>query len=69
MRHIKQFEGAWGRKTLENEILKEAVDFAKQLGLKQVIKPVTSPQSKGMAESFVKTLKRDYVKLADRQDR
>ena len=29
MRRIKQLEGALGRKTLENEILKVAVDFAK----------------------------------------
>jgi transposase len=29
MRRIKQLEGALGRKTLENEILKQAVDFAK----------------------------------------
>jgi transposase len=29
MRRIKQLEGTLGRKTLENEILKEAVDFAK----------------------------------------
>jgi transposase len=29
MRRIKQLEGALARKTLENEILKEAVDFAK----------------------------------------
>ncbi len=29
MRRIKQLEGALGRKTLENEILKEAVNFAK----------------------------------------
>ena len=29
MKRIKQLEGALGRKTLENEILKEAVDFAK----------------------------------------
>jgi transposase len=29
MRRIKQLEGSLGRKTLENEILKEAVDFAK----------------------------------------
>ena len=29
MRRVKQLEGALGRKTLENEILKEAVDFAK----------------------------------------
>ena len=31
MRRIKQLEGALGRKTLENEILKEAVDFAKAI--------------------------------------
>ncbi len=30
MRRIKQLEGALGRKTLENEVLKEAVDFAKE---------------------------------------
>ncbi len=29
MRRIKQLEGALGRKNLANEILKEAVDFAK----------------------------------------
>lgn len=29
MRRIKRLEGALGRKTLENEILKEAVDLAK----------------------------------------
>jgi len=29
MRRSKQLEGALGRKTLENEILKDAVDFAK----------------------------------------
>ena len=29
MRRIKQLEGALSRKTLENEILKEAVDFGK----------------------------------------
>jgi putative transposase len=36
--------------------------FARQLGLK----PVTT--SNGMAESFVKTFKRDYAKLANRAD-
>ena len=30
MKRIKQLEGALGRKTLENKILKEAVDFAKK---------------------------------------
>ena len=34
-------------------------NFAKELGLKPVTTPVTSPQSNDMAESFVKTLKRD----------
>jgi putative transposase len=37
----------------------ETRGFAKELGLKPVTTPVTSPQSNGMAESFVKTLKRD----------
>ncbi|WP_221768733.1 IS3 family transposase [Pseudomonas veronii] len=35
--------------------------FARQIGLQPVTKPVRSPQSNGMAESFVKTIKRDYV--------
>lgn len=42
--------------------------FAKVLGLKPVTTPVCSPQSNGMAESFVKTLKRDYVAFADKSD-
>jgi putative transposase len=46
----------------------ETKSFAKMLGLKPVTTPVTSPQSNGMAESFVKTLKRDYAKLASRPD-
>ncbi len=29
---------------------------------------VINPQNNGMAESFVKTLKRDYAKLASRPD-
>jgi len=46
----------------------ETKSFAKLLGLKPITTPVTSPQSNGMAESFVKTLKRDYAKLANRPD-
>ena len=46
----------------------ETRSFAKQLGLKSGTTPVTSPQSKGMAESFVKTLKRNYAKLANWPD-
>ena len=37
----------------------EMRSFAKELGLKPVTTPVTSPQSNGMAENFAKTLKRD----------
>ena len=50
------------------EALKSTGYFAKQLGLKPVTTPVTSPQSNGIAESFVKTLKWDYAKLAERPD-
>ena len=46
----------------------ETRSFARQLGLKPVTTPVTSPQSNGMAESFVKTFKRDYAKLTNRPD-
>lgn len=46
----------------------QARSFAKQLGLKPVTTPVESPQSNGMAESFVKTIKRDYANLALRPD-
>ena len=42
--------------------------FARMLGLKPVTTPVVNPQSNGMAESFVKTFKRDYARLADRPD-
>jgi transposase InsO family protein len=47
---------------------RETRQFAKQLRLKPVTTPIESPQSNGMAESFVKTLKRDYAALSDRPD-
>ena len=37
--------------------------FAQQLRLKSCFTPVKSPQSNGMSEAFVKTLKRDYVRV------
>jgi putative transposase len=40
--------------------------IARQLGLTPVHTPVCSPQSNGMAESFVNTFKRDYVSQMDR---
>jgi putative transposase len=37
--------------------------FARQLGLKPCFTPVRSPQSNGISEAFVRTLKRDYVQV------
>lgn len=51
-------------------IAKDTADVARALGLKMLFTPVRSPESNGMAESFVKTLKRDYARvslLADAQ--
>ena len=38
--------------------------FARGIGLVPRTAPVSSPQSNGMAEAFVRTLKRDYVRLS-----
>jgi putative transposase len=38
--------------------------FARQIGLKPCFTPVKSPQSNGISESFVNTLKRDYVRVS-----
>jgi transposase InsO family protein len=46
----------------------ETISFAQSIGLVPCFTPVRSPQSKGMAESFVKTFKRDYVYVHDRPD-
>ena len=42
--------------------------IAKEQGLNPVTTPITSPQSNGVAESFVETLKRGNAKLANRSD-
>ncbi len=42
--------------------------LARSLGLKPINRPVCSPQSNGMAESFVNTFKRDYVARMDLRD-
>jgi putative transposase len=38
--------------------------FARDLGLEPRTTPVESPQSNGMAEAFVRTIKRDYVRVS-----
>jgi transposase InsO family protein len=42
--------------------------LARSLGLTPINTPVCSPQSNGMAESFVRTFKRDYVARMDLSD-
>ena len=49
-------------------IAAETRALARALGLKPINTPVCSPQSNGMAESFVNTFKRDYVARMDRRD-
>lgn len=46
----------------------ETKTFAKKLEPKSVSTAVESQQSKGMAESFIKTFKRDYDRLANQFD-
>ena len=49
-------------------IAHETKRIARSLGLTPVNTPVCSPQSNGMAESFVNTFKRDYVSRMDLSD-
>ncbi len=44
-------------------IAKETRGFANEIGLLPLNTPVKSPQSNGMAEAFVRTFKRDYVRV------
>ncbi|MCV3295472.1 integrase core domain-containing protein, partial [Aeromonas hydrophila] len=42
--------------------------FARELGLEPRTTAVRSPQSNGIAESFVKTMKRDYIEMMPKPD-
>ncbi|MNV28895.1 IS2 transposase TnpB [compost metagenome] len=46
----------------------ETRSIARSLGIKPINTPMCSPQSNGMAESFVNTFKRDYVSRMDLRD-
>lgn len=43
---------------------RETRRFARDVGLVPRTTPLESPQSNGMAEAFVRTLKRDYVRVS-----
>jgi transposase InsO family protein len=47
---------------------RETVTFGRKLGLEIRTTPAYSPESNGMAEAFVKTIKRDYVYWGDLKD-
>lgn len=49
-------------------VARRAQEFARTIGLVPLTTPIRSPESNGMAESFVKTFKRDYVRRMPRGD-
>jgi len=46
----------------------ETIGFARLMGLQVCTTPYHSPESNGMAESFVKTFKRDYTSMHELKD-
>jgi len=49
-------------------VARDTRGFAREIGLVPLTTAIKSPQSNGMAESFVKTFKRDYAARMDRTD-
>ena len=49
-------------------VARETRIFARQLGLRSCYTPVKSPESNGIAEAFIITLKRDYVHVTPLPD-
>lgn len=47
---------------------RETLDFATALALVPCFTPVRSPESNGVSEAFVKTIKRDYARIQPRPD-
>jgi transposase InsO family protein len=54
--------------TLDYDGKTYALSFARDVGLEPRTTPLESPQSNGMAEAFVRTIKRDYVRVSPRPD-
>jgi putative transposase len=49
-------------------IAHETKSLAQEMGLEPTTTPVQRPQSNGMAEAFVRTIKRDYVQASSLPD-
>jgi transposase InsO family protein len=49
-------------------VARDTLDFAATLSLMPRFTPVRSPESNGISEAFVKTLKRDYARVQPRPD-
>ena len=49
-------------------VARETRGFARDIGLLPKTTPLESPQGNGMAEAFVRTFKRDYVRVSSRPD-
>lgn len=47
---------------------RETRRFAREINLRPRTPPIESPQSNGMAEAFVRTMKRNYVRVAEKPD-
>ena len=45
-------------------VARETRALARDIGLEPRTTPIESPQSNGMAEAFVRTIKRDYVRIS-----
>ncbi|QDC36220.1 DDE-type integrase/transposase/recombinase [Sphingobium fuliginis ATCC 27551] len=45
---------------------RETCRFAREINLRPRTTPIESPQSNGMAEAFVRTMKRNYVRVAEK---
>ena len=50
------------------DVAGETRSFTRDIGLEPRTTPIESPHSNGMAEAFVRTIKRDYVRVSPRPD-
>ena len=65
---VNQFPIEWLSDNGSGYTTHETRRFARDIGLEPRTTPVESPQSNGMAEAFVRTIKRDYVSVSSLAD-